>query len=61
MSGIPKIGVSPIHTPDVRIWQITPPESLNIAEPVTVPMGFPVINMIMDEMTINAKVENEIA
>ena len=45
MSTIPKININPIQTPSVRIWQITPPESLDIAVPVTVPLGFPIINM----------------
>ena len=45
MSEIPKININPIQTPKVRIWQITPPESLDIAVPVTVPLGFPIINM----------------
>ena len=45
MSEIPKINISPIQTPKVRIWQITPPESLDIAVPVTVPLGFPIINI----------------
>ncbi len=45
MSEIPKINISPIQTPSVRIWQITSPKSLDIAVPVTVPLGFPIINM----------------
>jgi len=45
VSEIPKININPIQTPSVRIWQITSPESLDIAVPVTVPLGFPIINM----------------
>ena len=41
MSKIPKIGVEPIP-----IWKVQPPQSLQIpVPPVTVPLGFPIIDM----------------
>ena len=40
MEKIPKI-----ETPVIRVWQIQPPQSLNIQAPVTVELGFPVIDM----------------
>ena len=40
MEKIPKI-----ETPIIRVWQIQPPQSLNIQAPVTVELGFPIINM----------------
>ncbi len=40
MEKIPKI-----ETPVIRVWQIQPPQSLNIPAPVTVELGFPVIDM----------------
>jgi len=42
---IPKIGIEPIQQPVIRVWQIQPPQSLNIQAPVTVELGFPIINM----------------
>ena len=40
MERIPKIGVDPIP-----VWRIQPPQSLNIPAPVTVNLGFPIIDM----------------
>ena len=40
MEKIPKI-----ETPVIRVWQIQPPQSLNIQAPVTLQLGFPVIDM----------------
>ena len=41
MEKIPKI-----NTPVIEVWKIEPPQSLNIpAPPVTVPLGFPIIDM----------------
>jgi hypothetical protein len=37
---IPKIGVDPIP-----VWKIQPPQSLNVPVPVTVNLGFPIIDM----------------
>ena len=34
-----------IKTPSIRVWQITQPQALDIPVPVTVPLGFPIINM----------------
>ena len=42
---IPKIGIEPIQQPVIRVWQIQPPQSLNIQAPVTVELGFPIVNM----------------
>jgi len=42
---IPKIGILPIRNPDIRVWQIQQPQSLNIPDPVTVNLGFPIIDM----------------
>mgnify|MGYP001406194116 CR=1 FL=1 len=42
---IPKIGIEPIQQPVIRVWQIQPPQSLNIQAPVTVELGYPIINM----------------
>ncbi len=42
---IPKIGIAPIRNPVIRVWQIQQPQSLNIPAPVTVNLGFPVIDM----------------
>ena len=42
---IPKIGIDPIQQPVIRVWQIQPPQSLNISAPVTLELGFPVIDM----------------
>ena len=42
---IPKIGIAPIRTPVIRVWQIQQPQSLNIPAPVTVNLGFPIIDM----------------
>ena len=44
-SRIPKIGIQPVTHPVIRVWQIQPPQSLNIPAPVTVNLGFPVIDM----------------
>ena len=44
-SKIPKIGIQPVAHPVIRVWQIQPPQSLNIPAPVTVNLGFPVIDM----------------
>ena len=44
-SRIPKIGIQPVAHPVIRVWQIQPPQSLNIPAPVTVNLGFPVIDM----------------
>ena len=40
MERIPKIGVDPIP-----VWRIHPPQSLNLPAPVTVNLGFPIIDM----------------
>ncbi len=40
MEKIPKI-----ETPVIRVWQIQPPQSLNIQAPVTLQLGFPVVDM----------------
>ena len=40
MERIPKIGINPIP-----VWRIQPPQSLNIPAPVTVNLGFPIIDM----------------
>ena len=45
MGIIQKIGVETIPTPTVPIWKIQQPESLNIPAPVTVNLGFPIIDM----------------
>ena len=42
---IPKIGIAPIRNPVIRVWQIQQPQSLNIPAPVTVNLGFPIIDM----------------
>lgn len=42
---IPKIGIDPIQQTVIRTWQITPPQSLQIPAPVTVQLGFPIIEM----------------
>ena len=44
-SKIPKIGIQPVTHPVIRVWQIQPPQSLHIPAPVTVNLGFPVIDM----------------
>ena len=43
MTDIPKINVPRIEP--IRVWQIEPPQSLNIPAPVTVQLGFPIIDM----------------
>ncbi len=45
MGAIQKIGVEAIPVPTVPIWKIQQPESLNIPAPVTVNLGFPIIDM----------------
>ena len=40
MDKIPKI-----NTPVIHQWRLEPPQVLNIPVPVTVPLGFPIINM----------------
>ena len=41
MEKIPKI-----NTPVIEVWKVEPPQSLNIPAPVvTVPLGFPIIDM----------------
>ncbi len=45
MSKIQKIGVESIPTPTIPIWKIQPPQSLNVPAPVTVNLGFPIIDM----------------
>ena len=42
---IPKIEIAPIRNPVIRVWQIQQPKSLNVPAPVTVNLGFPVIDM----------------
>ena len=44
-SRIPKIGIQQVTHPVIRVWQIQPPQSLYIPAPVTVNLGFPVIDM----------------
>ena len=44
-SRIPKIGIQPVTHPVIRVWQIQPPQSLQVPAPVTVNLGFPVIDM----------------
>jgi len=39
------MGIPKIETPSIRVWQIQPPQSLNIQSPVTLQLGFPVIDM----------------
>ena len=43
MSEIPKINVQRIEP--VPLWKIQPPQSLNVPVPVTVNLGFPIIDM----------------
>ena len=43
MSAIPKINVQKIEP--VPLWKIQPPQSLNVPVPVTVNLGFPIIDM----------------
>ena len=45
MGKIQKIGVESIPTPTIPIWKIQPPQSLNVPAPVTVNLGFPIIDM----------------
>ena len=42
---IKQIQIQPINHPAIRVWQIEPPRSLNIQQPVTLQLGFPVIDM----------------
>ncbi len=42
---IPKIEIHPVNKPVIRVWQIQPPQSLNIQAPITLQLGFPVIDM----------------
>ena len=44
-SRIPKIGIQQVTHPVIRVWQIQPPQSLQVPAPVTVNLGFPVIDM----------------
>ena len=44
-SRIPKIEIQSVTHPIIRVWQIQPPQSLHIPAPVTVNLGFPVIDM----------------
>ena len=44
-SRIPKIEIQSLTHPVIRVWQIQPPQSLYIPAPVTVNLGFPVIDM----------------
>jgi len=45
MDNIPKINISPVSIPKIRTWLIQPPTSIPSEVPVTVPLGFPIINM----------------
>ena len=45
MEKIPKINISPVSIPQIRTWLIQPPTSIPSEVPVTVPLGFPIINM----------------
>ena len=45
MDNIPKINISPVSIPKIRTWLIQPPTSIPSAVPVTVPLGFPIVNM----------------
>ena len=45
MDKIPKINISPVSIPKIRTWLIQPPTSIPSAVPVTVPLGFPIVNM----------------
>jgi hypothetical protein len=43
LSEIPKIGIAPIRP--IPLWKIQPPQSLSVPAPVTVNLGFPIIDM----------------
>ena len=45
MDKIPKINISPVSIPQIRTWLIQPPKSIPSAVPVTVPLGFPIVNI----------------
>ena len=45
MEKIPKINISPVSIPQIRTWLIQAPTSIPSEVPVTVPLGFPIINM----------------
>ncbi len=45
MEKIPKINISPVSIPRIRTWLIQPPTSIPSEVPVTVPLGFPIVNI----------------